>query len=387
MLIDRRGFLRTAHAGILASLAWGTVRTAQAHNVTQAERAWSAAPEAKSADPRIRAMAFAILAPSASNMQPWLVELPGDDMLILRCDLACRLPASDPGDRMTTISLGSFLELLRMAAAEQGYRLDISPFPMGEPGSQLDDRPIASVKFMQGGAIRDSLFAQVLERRTSKRPFEGKSVDAVLLHQICAVASGRVTLESSNNPKLVDRIAKLASQAFEVEKVEKRTPRINQEQVRLIRVGNEEIEASLDGFELNVPEVDASVCGGVPIRALLVDPESLASQMQINRYRKLCETAPACVWLTTEGNTRHDQVEAGRDWLRLHLKATELGLSLDPQSAALNDYPEMRDLFALMRRTLAVNLGRRIQMLGRIGYAAQTAPTARWPVETRILKS
>jgi hypothetical protein len=67
-------------------------------------------------------MAFAILAPSVSNLQPWLVELPRDDMLVLRCDLKCRLPDSDPGDRMTTISLGGFLELLRMAAAEQGYR-------------------------------------------------------------------------------------------------------------------------------------------------------------------------------------------------------------------------------------------------------------------------
>jgi hypothetical protein len=136
-------------------------------------------------------MAFAILAPSVSNLQPWLVELPGDDMLILRCDLTCRLADSDPGDRMTTISLGGFLELLRMAAAEQGYRVDIAPFPLGEPGAQLDDRPIAPVKFIRGDAIRDPLFAQVLERRTCKRPFEKKSVDAVLLHQICADSKSR----------------------------------------------------------------------------------------------------------------------------------------------------------------------------------------------------
>jgi hypothetical protein len=391
MLVDRRSFLTTAHAGVLASLVCGSVRTAQAqahrrqaHNVMLAERAWSAAPEANSADPRIRAMAFAILAPSVSNLQPWLVELPRDDMLILRCDLTCRLPDSDPGDRMTTISLGGFLELLRMAAAEQGYRVDIAPFHLGEPGAQLDDRPIASVKFIRGDAIRDPLFAQVLERRVCKRPFEKKSVNAVLLHQICAVASGRVTLESSNNPEFMNKIAMLASQAFEIEK---RTPRINQEQVRLIRIGDEEVEASPDGFELSVPGLDASVCGNVSIRALLVDPESIASQLQIDRYRKLCETAAACVWLTTEGNTRHDQVAAGRDWLRLHLKATELGLSSEPQSAALNDYPEMHEMFVLLHDTLGAHSGRRIQMLSRVEYAAQMEPTARWPVESRILRS
>jgi hypothetical protein len=361
-----------------------------------ADRAWSAAPEANSADPRIRAMAFAILAPSAFNTQPWLVELPGDDMLILRCDLACRLPECDPRDRMTTIGLGGFLELLRMAAAEQDYRVDITPFPLGEQEAQLDGRPIASVKFIRGKATRDPLFAQVLERRTCKRTFQRKSVDATLLDQTRAVASGRVTLDSSNDQEFVSKIAVLASQAFELEK---RTPRINQEQVRLIRIGEDEVEASPDGFQLNVGEGDIAVCagvrsrdgvpisGGVSIRALLLDPESMVSQLQINRYRKLCETAAACIWLTTEGNTRHDQIEAGRGWLRLHLKATELGLSLEPQSSALNDYPEMHEIFGLLHDALGVHRGRPVQMLSRVGYAEQMWPSARWPVESKILRS
>jgi hypothetical protein len=384
MRIDRRSFLTSVQAGVWASLAGGSARPVLAHNMTQGERPWSAAPEAKSADPRIRATAFAILAPSTFNTQPWLVELRRDDMLTLRCDLACRLPNSDPGDRMTTISLGCFLELLRMAAAENGYRVEIAPFPLGEPGAQLDDRPIASVKFIQGDAIRDPLFAQALERRTCKRPFERKSIDAVLLHQIGAAASGRVTLKSSNNPRLVNRIGMLASQAFEVEK---HTPRINQEQVRLIRMGDEEVQASPDGFEVNVPEVDASVCGGVPIRALLVDPDSLASHLQINRYRKLCETAAAYLWLATEGNTRLGQLQAGRDWVRIHLKATELGLSLEPQSPALNDSSEMHVTFSVLHEMLGVHWGQRVQMLSRVGYAEQMAPTPRWPVESRLLRS
>jgi hypothetical protein len=104
----------------------------------------------------------------------------------------------------------------------------------------------------------------------------------------------------------------LASQAFALEK---HTARINQEQVRLIRIGDAEIEAIPDGLELNVAEGDIPACGGAPgrsgvpisggvsIRALLLDPESIVSQLQIDRYRTLCETAAACIWLTTEGNT------------------------------------------------------------------------------------
>ena len=50
------------------------------------------------------------------------------------------------------------------------------------------------------------------------------------------------------------------------------------------------------------------------------------------------------------------------------------GLSCQPQSPALNDYQEVLPLFHLMHGTLGVSPGRRVQMLGRLGYAAQMPP-------------
>jgi hypothetical protein len=69
----------------------------------------------------------------------------------------------------------------------------------------------------------------------------------------------------------------------------------------------------------------------------------------------------------------------------MHLKTTELGVSFQPQSPALNDYPEMRTLLTLLHETLSIPNGQRVQMFGRLGYAPQSAEAARWPVETRIL--
>jgi hypothetical protein len=102
-------------------------------------------------------------------------------------------------------------------------------------------------------------------------------------------------------------------------------------------------------------------------------------------YLALCNTAAAYVWLSTGGSTRHDQLDAGRNWLRVHLKATELGLSFDPQSPTRNDNPEMAEPFRLMHKALEVEPGHRVQMLSRLGYAAQSPPSPRWAVETRIL--
>ena len=47
---------------------------------------------------------------------------------MLFCDLDRRLPVTDPQDRQITIGLGAFLELMRMAAAQDGLRADIALF-------------------------------------------------------------------------------------------------------------------------------------------------------------------------------------------------------------------------------------------------------------------
>jgi hypothetical protein len=382
MQINRRAFLTSSAKVVLTVTTIGSLRIARAHEIGRAEKPWSAALEAKSADPRVRAMAYAILAPNAFNLQPWLAELPGDDLLILRCDLGCRLPQLDANDRMTVITFGNFLELLRMAAAHDGYRLVIERFPMGEPLGQLDGRPIASVRFIRGGATSDSLFAQVTERRTSKRPFESRPVTSAVLNQLCSVSGTTSWLRASNEVALVGAIRGIALQAFAIEQ---HTPRIKLEQVRITRFGEDEIEACPDGIDLQGDTVETALTEGKLSRLKLADPNSPASKNAENHYLALCNTAAAYVWLSTGGNTRHDQLDAGRDWLRIHLKATELGLSFDPQSPALNDYPEMAQPFQLMHKTLGVAPVRRVQMLSRLGYAAQSPPSPRWAVETRIL--
>ena len=382
MQINRRTFLTASAKSVLTVTTIGSLRIARAHEISRAEKPWSAAPEAKSADPRVRAMAYAILAPNAFNLQPWLAELPGDELLILRCDLARRLPQLDANDRMTVITLGNFLELLRMAAAHDGYRLVIERFPMGEPLGQLDSRPIASVRFIRGGATPDSLFAQVTERRTSKRPFEPRPVTSAVLKQLCSVNGTTAWLRASNEAALVSAIRSMASKAFAIEQ---HIPRIKREQVSITRFGEDEIEACPDGIDLRGDTVETALTEGKLSRLKLADPNSPATKNAEEHYRALCNTAAAYIWLSTAGNTRSDQLDAGREWLRVHLKSTELGLSFDPQSPTLNDYPEMAQPFQLMHKTLGVAPGRRVQMLSRLGYAAQSPPAPRWAVETRIL--
>jgi hypothetical protein len=95
------------------------------------------------------------------------------------------------------------------------------------------------------------------------------------------------------------------------------------------------------------------------------------------------ESAPAHVVTTTPGNTRADQIEAGRRWLRLNLATTGMGLALHPVSQALQEYPEMAGPYAEMHAAYA-RPGETVQMLGRLGYGPDIAPTPRWPLEDKL---
>ena len=111
----------------------------------------------------------------------------------------------------------------------------------------------------------------------------------------------------------------------------------------------------------------------------LADPNSAAFQQGLDLFRGLTGTAMAHIWVITEDNSRNAQLAAGRAWLRVNLKATELGLSLQPLSQALQEYLEVQPHFEEVHKHLAAGHGRRIQMLGRLGYGPEIDPSPRWP--------
>ena len=135
-MLTRRAVLISG-AATATVIAGGAAGLALLSRPRRANLPWKAAGESFG-DARLDALAYAILAPSPHNMQPWQIRLDGDDTVTLFCDPDRLLPETDPPNRQITIGFGCFLELLRMAAAERGIRTDVEPFPEGEPEPVLD---------------------------------------------------------------------------------------------------------------------------------------------------------------------------------------------------------------------------------------------------------
>ena len=322
---------------------------------------------------RRRALSYALLAPNPHNRQSWRVKLEGQEALTLFCDLDRRLPATDPFDRQITIGCGAFLELLVLAAGHEGYSATITPFPEGEDMKTLDRRPVAHVAFTRGGATPDPLFAQVLARRSNKEVYEARDVSAAALQQIAE--AGRVFSVSSGSVGNTNLAARLRDLTWRAHLKEVTTPAANQESVDLMRIGAAEVTANPDGIELEGPLFEAGRLVGVMTRETMADPGSTAFQQGLALYRAMAMSGRAFGWLTNDNQSRIDQINAGRAYVRMNLKATELGLGVHPWSQALQEYVEMTELYREVHDLLAE--GRRIQMLYRIGHGPKVGPTPR----------
>ncbi|MEO1642986.1 MAG: twin-arginine translocation pathway signal protein, partial [Pseudomonadota bacterium] len=119
-MVSRRGVLKLLGGGVVLATGSAAGAVYVAGQPSKAARApWRDAGQYE--DVRKRALSYALLAPNPHNLQPWLVSLDGDDGLTLYHDSKRRLPVTDPYDRQITIGCGAFLELLSLAAAQEGY--------------------------------------------------------------------------------------------------------------------------------------------------------------------------------------------------------------------------------------------------------------------------
>ncbi len=380
-MLSRRRFFAVA-GGALVALGAGASAFALTREPRAALRPWEPTSAEGQTDPRLRALALAILAPNPHNRQPWLFELVGDDTIVITCDLDRRLPETDPFDRQITIGFGCCLELLAMAAAADGFEARTALFPDGEPLPRLDGRPLARVTLVAAEGPRpDPLFAHLRARRSNKEPFDvARPVTAEQLAPLVAAAP-ELTGASADD----DVVAALRALTFRAFEIEAATPRTHLESIRLLRIGKAEIEASPDGIDIGgaVPELLAKA--GLLTRQTAADPTSTAFAQTREMYREIMASGMAYVWLVTPGNARADQIAAGRGWVRVNLAATAAGLAAHPVSQALQEYPEMQDEARALSDLLGVpGDGGRLQMLARIGYGPAVPPSPRWPVETRM---
>ncbi|GKX59698.1 Acg family FMN-binding oxidoreductase [Leminorella grimontii] len=366
--VSRRACIRLLSGGLL--LIGGLTSLGCTRRVSS-ETGASNAAALQHADPRYRWLIDASRAPSPHNMQPWLVDLnEAPDVITLYADRQRFLPVVDPKARQSMIGLGAFLELLCLSAQADSYRCEVSLFPQGE----ILERPVARINVIphSQNVFSDDLYRYVHRRHSNRQVYDStrllaqSDLDALTRAATCH----GVLTQGSLQPDTVARVSTRAAAAWVAELHDEA---LVMETLHVTRIGACEIESFRDGIAVQgfIPELMSSV--GLFPRDRMPDKNSVIMQNMSAMGEAQANSAAAWVWVTTEGNDRSQQVEAGRAYVRLHLAAARLNVALHPMSQALEPYsPHYQGLYedlAVLRES------RTIQMIARLGYtAAETEP-------------
>ena len=390
--MNRRHFIRMAGGGVALATLGGLGGCSSAYP-PDAVAAW-AGPEG-SADLRRWALGYAILAPNSHNRQPWLVDLREPDAITLYVDRERMLPMTDPWFRQIVVSQGTFIESLVIALKERGVDAQVALFPQGEfAPREVDARPVARIHWRANDtpAGKDPLFAQLLRRHTAKVDYDTTRAvaPATLTALQSALIDPGVAYGGTVDPVRLEPLRTLCRESARVELL---TPRTVMESVRLTRVGPTEIAQHRDGISINGLMPRVLNAAGLFDRSQPPPEGSAAYKQTMSRFDGHSATAMGFVWLSTPtarhavgGTLRSAEVNAGRAYLRLQLKATEIGLQMHPMSQAPQEFPEMKPHHDRLHELLLGQPATQhtVQMFCRIGHCADQPHTPRRGVEAVI---
>ncbi|MBI5060276.1 twin-arginine translocation signal domain-containing protein [candidate division KSB1 bacterium] len=334
-------------------------------------------------------LSWAILAPSSHNTQPWMIREWDESTLELYVDPVRLLPETDPLYRQIHVSQGTFIENFVLAARQHEYRVDVSYFPQGMyDNERIEARAVANLRLTKDPSVsKDPLFRQLLKRQTNRRVYEQHPLtEAQMTALNAAYDDADYPLTVTTDPVPLRQIAELATAAMQVEIS---APARNAETLSMFRFNAAEVEEHRDGFGLAQTGMSGmklwlAESFAVSRKSAEDDPPKFFRRA-VELTDQQAHSAPAFGWITSNTNTRFDQVLVGRCYERVALTAAAVGLAIHPLSQFLQEYSDMRNLLGLLHEQLKVRPGHTIQMLFRIGHADPVQHSPRRPLDQMYL--
>ncbi|MFM9921272.1 Acg family FMN-binding oxidoreductase [Lacisediminihabitans sp. H27-G8] len=344
---------------------------------------WSAGYYQQFKDVRMRVVAHAVLAPSGHNMQPWTVQLDttDPDVLYLYTDPTRLTSAVDPLARQTMVSQGTFLAYLQVAAEHLGYSASFDLFPNGTYDetnlkTSMSEHPVARITLAKDPSTKTDDYASLFLSDTNRSPYSDAPLTSAQTSALTSVGDASTARLSILSDK--SDMKTLGEFGIQGTLIETKNIAATSESDAVFHGTEQAKNTARSGFAVEGQGTSGFMKyflqGLITIDPALNDDATGAKNAIALTAAGVAHTA-AYALISTPGNSRAEQVQAGILYAQFCLHARTLGLVMQPLSQVLQEYPTMAGPYAAIHSEYAPE-GQTIQMLVRMGTATVDYPVS-----------
>ena len=272
---------------------------------------------------------FASLAPSGHNTQPWFIKYIEPYHWIIGNDKARWLPAVDPTQRETILSIGAFMQNLEYAANNLGYSCQFNVL-----AKTNQDENIVDVKLNKATAIIKYDLEKIRQRRTVRSNY--------LSEVLSKEDSSYIITGESDFIHYIPNTAKeylwLNEQTIEANRIQSYRDAAQSEFANWIRFSSKDAARHLDGLTLAGMEIE-----GIPAWYLrnFYDREDVMKknfrEQSIDKVVKQVSQSAGWIVITSEDNSVGKLLETGKRLQRLWLKIRDKNIAIHPMTQIIEE--------------------------------------------------
>ncbi|MDR0879175.1 MAG: nitroreductase family protein [Clostridioides sp.] len=305
---------------------------------------------------------YASLAPNSHNTQMWKVVVhPSSERITIHLDEERTLDKVDSSNREAFISIGAYTQNLLLAFEAYGYDVNLKI-----NYSSSDELVVIIYKKLCEGELKHGNIDSIVLRHSDKRAFAMTKIDEDIIKSIVKKTSGLHYFAYGSEDFEYIKTVTLGANIVQAVTQERRD-----ELACWLRFSNDEAVSKKDGL----PAEQLGITGIKKTLYYLSTNHKNAggdrfAEQGINTVKKQLDNC-AGFFVLTGIDQRSKLIETGMALERFWLQATELGISVQGMSQALEESPFKEEIQECLNFEVTV------QMILRVGYTKYYGKSAR----------
>jgi hypothetical protein len=297
---------------------------------------------------------LASLAPSGHNTQPWLIQYIEPYHWIIGNDKSKWLPAVDPNQRETILSIGAFIQNLEYAASSFGYGCDWKLL-----ATTNQDELVMEVKLSKKASKNNFDITKITSRRTVRSNFLSDLLKQEDIKYLVDSESEFIHYlpNTSKESKFIDE------QTIAANRLQSYRDPAQQELANWIRFSSQDADRYRDG--LTTAGMEITGIPGWVVRNSYNKDNVMSKDFRergIDNIKKEVSESAGWIVVTSKDNSVATLLETGKRMERLFLKVRERNIAIHPMTQILEEPSTMAKL------NRSIGIGENIQFILRTGY-------------------